>query len=164
MQRSGLIATKIGNSSYFQNDGTNTHVTILKVDECIVSKIKTTEKDGYNAVQIAAIETGTDISWIKDIEMPYYGPNYTSSQLYFPVFIPNALRATGTIGGVGGTGYFQFFRNGAADPFDEVTLWGTRDNLVYLRSVAGTISGTAGHGGMVSIANSSAMLEIGAEL
>ena len=55
MQRSGLIATKIGNSSYFQNDGTNTHVTILKVDECIVSKIKTTEKDGYNAVQIASI-------------------------------------------------------------------------------------------------------------
>ena len=64
MQRSGLIATKIGNSSYFQNDGTNTHVTILKVDECIVSKIKTTEKDGYNAVQIASIETGKDISHV----------------------------------------------------------------------------------------------------
>ena len=64
MQRSGLIATKIGNSSYFQNDGTNTHVTILKVDECIVSKIKTTEKDGYNAVQIASIETAKDISHI----------------------------------------------------------------------------------------------------
>ena len=44
MQRSGLIATKIGNSSFFQNDGTNTHVTILKVDECVVSNIKTTEK------------------------------------------------------------------------------------------------------------------------
>jgi len=64
MQRSGLIATKIGNSSYFQNDGTNTHVTILKVDECIVSRIKTTEKDGYNAVQIASIETGKDISHV----------------------------------------------------------------------------------------------------
>ncbi len=64
MKRSGLIATKIGNSSYFQDDGTNTHVTILKVDECIVSKIKTTEKDGYNAVQIAAIETGKDISHV----------------------------------------------------------------------------------------------------
>ena len=64
MQRSGLIATKIGNSSYFQNDGTNTHVTILKVDECVVSKIKTAEKDGYNAVQIAAIETGKDISHV----------------------------------------------------------------------------------------------------
>ena len=64
MLRSGLIATKIGNSSYFQNDGTNTHVTILKVDECVVSKIKTIEKDGYNAVQIAAIETGKDISHV----------------------------------------------------------------------------------------------------
>ena len=64
MLRSGLIATKIGNSSYFQNDGTNTHVTILKVDECVVSKIKTAEKDGYNAVQIAAIETGKDISHV----------------------------------------------------------------------------------------------------
>ena len=64
MKRSGLIATKIGNSSYFQNDGINTHVTILKVDECIVSKIKTTEKDGYNAVQIASIETGKDISHV----------------------------------------------------------------------------------------------------
>ena len=64
MLRSGLIATKMGNSSYFQNDGTNAHVTILKVDECIVSKIKTTEKDGYNAVQIASIETGKDISHV----------------------------------------------------------------------------------------------------
>ena len=64
MLRSGLIATKMGNSSYFQNNGTNTHVTILKVDECIVSKIKTTEKDGYNAVQIASIETGKDISHV----------------------------------------------------------------------------------------------------
>jgi len=62
MPRSGLIATKMGNSSYYQNDGTNTHVTILKVDECIISNIKTKEKDGYNAVQIASIEKGKDIS------------------------------------------------------------------------------------------------------
>ena len=64
MQRSGLIATKIGNSSYFQNDGTNTHVTIIKVDECVVSKIKTEEKDGYNAVQLASLDTGKDISHV----------------------------------------------------------------------------------------------------
>ena len=64
MLRSGLIATKIGNSSYFQNNGANTHVTILKIDECIVSKIKTIETDGYNAVQIASIETGKDISHV----------------------------------------------------------------------------------------------------
>ena len=65
MKRSGLIATKIGNSSFYQIGGTNAHVTILKVDECVVSNIKTTEKDGYNAVQIASIETGKDISHVK---------------------------------------------------------------------------------------------------
>ena len=64
MLRSGLIATKIGNSSFHQNDGTNTHVTVLKVDECIVSNVKTIEKHGYNAVQLASIDTNKDISKI----------------------------------------------------------------------------------------------------
>ena len=64
MLRSGLIATKIGNSSYYHDDGKNTHVTILKVDECIVASVKTSDKDGYNAVQLASIETEKDISHI----------------------------------------------------------------------------------------------------
>tara|TARA_S200000501_G_C20590475_1_gene641335 strand:- start:57 stop:701 length:645 start_codon:yes stop_codon:yes gene_type:complete len=65
MLRSGLIATKLGNSSYYHEDGTNTHVTILLIDECIVSNVKTLEKDGYTAVQLASIETEKDISNIK---------------------------------------------------------------------------------------------------
>ena len=62
MVRSGLIATKVGNSSYYDNDGTNTHVTVLKVDECIVTNTKTLEKNVYNAVQLASIDTGKDIN------------------------------------------------------------------------------------------------------
>jgi len=62
MLRSGLIATKIGNSSYYNEDGTSTHVTVLKVDDCIVSDVKTQEKNGYNAVQLASIDTEKDIS------------------------------------------------------------------------------------------------------
>ena len=65
MRRSGLIATKIGNSSYYHEDGKNTHVTVLKVDECIVAKVKTMDKDGYNAVQLTSIDTEKDISNIK---------------------------------------------------------------------------------------------------
>ena len=65
MLRTGLIASKVGNSSYFAVDGKNTQVTILKVDECIVSNIKTIDKHGYNAVQLASIETNKDISKIK---------------------------------------------------------------------------------------------------
>ena len=64
MLRSGLIATKIGNSSYYHEDGKNTHVTVLKIDECIVANVKTLEKDGYNAVQLTSIETQKDISHI----------------------------------------------------------------------------------------------------
>ena len=64
MLRSGLIATKIGNSSFYHEDGKNTHVTILKVDECIVASVKTTDKDGYNAVQLTSVETDKDISHI----------------------------------------------------------------------------------------------------
>ncbi len=65
MLRSGLIATKLGNSSFYKGDGTNTQVTVLKVDECVVSNIRTIEKDGYNAVQIVSIDTQKDISVIK---------------------------------------------------------------------------------------------------
>ena len=64
MLRSGIIATKIGNSSHYKDDGTITHVTILKIDDCVVSGIKTNEKDGYNAVQLASIDVGKDISKI----------------------------------------------------------------------------------------------------
>ena len=64
MLRSGLITTKIGNSSYYHEDGQNTHVTVLKVDECIVASVKTSDKDGYNAVQLASVETNKDISHI----------------------------------------------------------------------------------------------------
>ena len=62
MLRSGLIATKIGNSSFYNDNGNNIHVTVLKVEECLVSNIKTAEKNGYNAVQLASIETNKDIS------------------------------------------------------------------------------------------------------
>ena len=45
MRRSGLIATKIGNTSYYTETGLVLPVTVLKVDECIVSGIKTVDKD-----------------------------------------------------------------------------------------------------------------------
>ena len=75
MLRSGLIATKIGNSSHFQDDGNNTQVTILKVDECVVLGVKTIEKNGYNAVQIASIDTDKDISNIKKPQRKIFSSN-----------------------------------------------------------------------------------------
>ena len=65
MSRTGLITTKLGNTSYYNENGTSVNVTILKVDDCIVSNIKTLEKNGYNAVQLASIDTGKDVKKIK---------------------------------------------------------------------------------------------------
>ena len=75
MVRSGLIATKIGNSSYYHKDGKNTHVTVLKVDECVVANVKTTEKDGYNAVQLASIDTNKDITKLKKPQRKLFSIN-----------------------------------------------------------------------------------------
>ncbi len=65
MLRSGLIAKKIGSSSHFDENGKSTQVTILQVEDCIVSNIKTIEKHGYNAVQLASINTNKDLSKVK---------------------------------------------------------------------------------------------------
>ena len=50
--RTGLIAQKLGMSAVFGEDGRHIPVTVLKVDNCQVVANRTTEKDGYNVVQI----------------------------------------------------------------------------------------------------------------
>ena len=54
--RTGLIGKKLGSSSYFSDNGKMTPITLIKIEECIVTGIKTKEKNGYNALQIASIE------------------------------------------------------------------------------------------------------------
>ena len=60
-----MIGTKIGNSSFFNEDGSVTPITIIKVDDCVVSQTKTKDKDGYNAIQLASIENNLKISNVK---------------------------------------------------------------------------------------------------
>ena len=72
MLRPGLIAKKIGNSSHFTDNGNATPVTVLKIDECIVTNVKTLEKNGYNAVQLSSIDSGKDISNLKKPQRKLY--------------------------------------------------------------------------------------------
>ncbi len=65
MARTGLIATKLGNSSFYKDDGSSTNVTILKIENCTVSGVRTQDKHGYNAVQLASIDTKKDITKLK---------------------------------------------------------------------------------------------------
>ena len=60
-----MIGTKIGNSSFYDNSGKSLPVTILKIDECIVSGIKTIEKNGYSSVQLVSIDGKKEIKKLK---------------------------------------------------------------------------------------------------
>ena len=48
----GLIAKKIGMTSIFDESGRNIACTIIEAGPCVVTQLKTFEKDGYKAVQI----------------------------------------------------------------------------------------------------------------
>ncbi len=56
-----LLGTKLGMTQVLAEDGTLTPVTILQVGPCVVTQVKTTEKDGYNALQVA-LDGGKNIS------------------------------------------------------------------------------------------------------
>ncbi len=48
----GLIGKKIGMTSIFDENGKNIPCTVLQAGPCVVTQIKTKEKDGYDAVQL----------------------------------------------------------------------------------------------------------------
>ena len=49
----GLIGKKIGMTSVFGADGKNIPCTVIEAGPCVVTQIRTVEKDGYAAVQLA---------------------------------------------------------------------------------------------------------------
>ena len=48
----GLLGNKIGMTQIFDESGNIIPVTILKVGPCVITQVKTIEKNGYNAIQI----------------------------------------------------------------------------------------------------------------
>ncbi len=49
----GLIGKKIGMTSVYSVEGKATPCTVIEVGPCVVTQVKTDEKDGYSAVQLA---------------------------------------------------------------------------------------------------------------
>ena len=48
----GLLGKKIGMTSVFSADGKNVPCTVIEAGPCVVTQIKSVEKDGYAAVQV----------------------------------------------------------------------------------------------------------------
>ncbi len=52
----GLLGRKIGMTSVFSADGKNVPCTVIEAGPCVVTQVKSVEKDGYEAVQLGFAE------------------------------------------------------------------------------------------------------------
>ena len=50
--KKAILATKVGMTQVFDEDGVLTPVTVLQAGPCVVTQVKTVENDGYEAVQV----------------------------------------------------------------------------------------------------------------
>jgi len=49
---SGILGKKIGMTSIFNADGKNIPCTVIEAGPCVVTQVRTKEKDGYSAIQL----------------------------------------------------------------------------------------------------------------
>ena len=54
--KKAILATKVGMTQIFAEDGTLVPVTVLQAGPCVVTQVKTVENDGYEAVQVGFVD------------------------------------------------------------------------------------------------------------
>ena len=54
--KKAILATKVGMTQIFNEDGLLIPVTVLQAGPCVVTQIKTIENDGYSAVQVGFVD------------------------------------------------------------------------------------------------------------
>ena len=54
--KKAILATKVGMTQIFNDEGVLTPVTVLQAGPCVVTQVKTEENDGYKAVQVGFVD------------------------------------------------------------------------------------------------------------
>jgi len=54
--KKAILATKVGMTQIFNEDGVLTPVTVLQAGPCVVTQVKTANNDGYSAVQVGFVD------------------------------------------------------------------------------------------------------------
>ena len=54
--KKAILATKVGMTQIFNDEGVLTPVTVLQAGPCVVTQVKTVENDGYKAVQVGFVD------------------------------------------------------------------------------------------------------------
>lgn len=89
---SGLIGKKVGMTSIFDDLGRSIPVTVIEVEPCTITQIKTDETDGYHAVQLAAFDkNGKNVSKAVEGHFDKAGTSPKKVVSEFRDFIPEGL-------------------------------------------------------------------------
>ena len=54
--KKAILATKVGMTQIFNEDGALVPVTVLQAGPCVVTQVKTADNDGYSAVQVGFVD------------------------------------------------------------------------------------------------------------
>ena len=50
--KKAILATKVGMTQIFDENGVLVPVTVLQAGPCVVTQVKTADNDGYSAIQV----------------------------------------------------------------------------------------------------------------
>jgi len=78
---SALLGKKIGMTNVFSADGKLIPVTVVQAGPCVVTQVKTEDRDGYNALQL-----GFDEKKVEKLQKPIVGHLKKSTDKGFRVF------------------------------------------------------------------------------
>jgi large subunit ribosomal protein L3 len=143
-----ILAKKIGLSQRFKENGNVVPVTLVQAGPCIITQVKTAEKDGYLAVQVGLEETKKSIGkpktghlkglknfkFLKEFRVKEKGDLERGKTLEVSIFKPgDKVKVTGTSKGKGFQGVVRrhHFAGGPASH-------GHKDNLRMPGSIGAT--------------------------
>ena len=110
--KKAILATKVGMTQIFNDEGVLVPVTVLQAGPCVVTQVKTEENDGYKAVQVGFVDKREKLV-NKPVKGHFdkAGVSYKRFVREFRFEIRTAQRTYGSRFQVPSSSGFQWFRN-----------------------------------------------------
>lgn len=78
----GILGNKVGMTQVFNNKGNVIPVTIIKTSPCVITQIKSTEINGYNAIQIGYSEISPNLKSLTKPRLGHFNKSNLSPYRY----------------------------------------------------------------------------------
>ena len=103
--KKAILATKVGMTQIFNENGVLTPVTVLQAGPCYVTQVKTVDNDGYSAVQVGFVDKKAGVSgkrYLKEFKFENAEEYTLGQEIKADIFeAGDKIDATGTTKGKG---------------------------------------------------------------